>query len=269
MAASTEGLSPDRGGFQRAAILAFAVLQILVTLLPSVGIGTPIGERSDSVRTIITPAGWAFAIWGPLFAGSVAYGLYQAAPGQRRNGLLDSVGWASAGAFLGNAVWALYTQFLDLNAGSAVIIVCTLLCLLTCYVRISKSGRGLSRGEQFLVALPLSALAAWLTAATIVNVAASLKFHGLRLDDFAPFAGAAIVFVGGIIAAAAIWRGRGNPWYALAFLWALAGIYGASRADVTMVAMAAVAAAILVLGAAALGLRRNSDWRRWVGAGAG
>ncbi|RYE45107.1 MAG: hypothetical protein EOP21_06875, partial [Hyphomicrobiales bacterium] len=44
-----------------------ALLQIATPMLPSLGVGDPIGSQSDSVRTLITPAGWAFSIWGALY----------------------------------------------------------------------------------------------------------------------------------------------------------------------------------------------------------
>lgn len=254
-----------RSRLQRIAILAFAIIQILATLLPSMGIGEPIGDRSDSVQTVITPAGWAFSIWGLLFAGSLVFAIYQLLPAQRASPLLAKIGWPSAGAFLGNAVWAIYVQFANLSFISVLIISFTLLCLLACYRSFASSAHPLSRGEQFFVALPLSALTAWLTAATIVNIAAALTFHGIGVGNAAPVVGAAVVTVGGLIASAAIWNSRGNPWYALVFLWALGGIYSGNSDIATLVAVAAASAALLVVAVATVRLTepRNRSW--WFG----
>ena len=143
-----------------AAVVLFAVLQILTPVLPSLGIGTPIGEQSDSVRTLITPAGWAFSIWGALYSGSVLFAIYQALPAQRDNTLLARVRWPAAGAFLGNAVWAAYTQVFGLSMISAAIIVFTLVCLLAAYRHFSAWGPRFTRSERWLAVLPLCALAA-------------------------------------------------------------------------------------------------------------
>lgn len=257
--------SANRSNAQRICILIFALLQVVATILPSLGLGQSIGDRSDAAQTLITPAGWAFSIWGPLFAGCLAYGVYQSLPAQKSNPLLGAIGWASAGAFLGNALWALYTQFFGLNFFSAFIIAFTLLCLLSIYRNFAPAP-AFSRGEQVFVVLPLSALAAWLTAATIVNIAAVLEYHGLDLGDAAPVVSAGIVVLGGIIAGAAVWKGRGNPWYALVFLWALAGIFASSQRDGSAVAVAAILAALLVLGSATIRLLRAEDRRRWFSA---
>jgi len=66
-----------RPPLQRAAIVLAVFIQIGATFLPALGMGDPIGERSDSVRTLITPSGWAFAIWGPLFLGSASFPISQ------------------------------------------------------------------------------------------------------------------------------------------------------------------------------------------------
>ena len=255
----------ERSGLQRAAILLCAILQVALPSLPALGIGEPIGDRSDSVRTIITPAGWAFSIWGPLFAGSLAYAVYQLLPAQKQNGLLARIGWASAGAFLGNAMWAVYTQSFGLRLISSLIIIFTLGCLLFVYRSFVDQGRPLTKSEQFLVVLPLSALASWLTAATIVNIAASLKYHGAEFAALAPTIATGVVFLGGLIASATIWFGRGNPWYAIVFVWALAGIYSAASEEYVGVGSIALLAAALVIASTLMRLSRTSDRRHWIG----
>ena len=256
-------LPHDRSAAQRIVILLLAILQILVTLLPAAGAGEAIGERSDAARTLITPAGWTFSIWGPLYAGSLAYAVYQLLPAQKRSALVGQVGWASAGAFLGNALWALYTQFASLNFVSALIIIFTLYCLMVTYRRFATWSEPLSRGERFLVILPLSALASWLTAATIVNIAAVLDYHGLDVGSTAPLVATAIVIIGAIIASLAISRGRGNPWYALVFLWALAGIYGANQSSNDEILIAVVLAALMAPATTLLTLRHPANRDRW------
>ena len=246
------------------AVIAASLLQIAIPSLPALGFGEPIGAQSDEVRTLITPAGWAFSIWGPLFAGAIAFAIYQALPAQRDSALLAHLRWPAAGAFLGNAVWALYTQSFGLSAISALIIIFTLACLVAAYRAIANWQPMFTRAQRWLAVLPLSALAAWLTAATIVNISASLRYHGVDAGEAAPLVTAIVILVGGIIAAAALDRGRGNPPYALVFLWALAAIYasGGQRAD--LVAGAAGVAAILVVIGTMTGLR-SAGPGRWFG----
>lgn len=243
-------------------VILGAILQVAIPALPGLGIGERIGSQSDEVRTLITPAGWAFSIWGPLFTGSAAFAIYQLLPGKADDPLLARLRWPAAGAFLGNAVWALYTQSFGLSAISAAIITFTLLCLLTVYRVFAGWEPGFTRTQRWLVVLPLSALAAWLTAATIVNIAASLRFHGIDAGETAPLVSAAVVIIGGIIAALAVARGRGNPPYALVFLWALSAIYAAGGQAENAVAVAALVSALLVVVGVVVGLRsaRPGTW---------
>lgn len=252
------------GDSPRIAVVLMALLQILTPMLPALGVGESIGSQSDAVRTLITPAGWAFAIWGPLYTGSIAFAIYQALPAQRDSALLAHVRWPAAGAFLGNAVWAAYTQVFGLSIISAAIIVFTLVCLLVIYRRISDWRPGFTRTQRWLVVLPLCALASWLTVATIVNITAALRFHGVDAGDAGPLITAALVIVGGLIAAAALVSGQGNPPYALVFLWALAAIYAAGGQQATAVALGAAVAAILVIIGTVVGLRQGSVGR-WFG----
>jgi hypothetical protein len=241
----------------RLAPILFAVLQVLTPLLPQAGIGVPIGERSDGVRTLVTPAAWAFSIWGALYTSAFVFAVYQALPAQRDNALVARLRWPAAGAFLGNATWALYAQSLGLGAPSSLIILFTLACLLTCYARLARWPRALTRGESWCAYLPLSALASWLTAASIVNIAASLRFHGVEGGDTSAPIAAAVIAVGGVTAAIALLKGRGNLPYALVFLWALAAIYAAGGQQAAPVAIAVVAAAALVVTAVLIGRRRS------------
>lgn len=259
---------PIRSGahspISRAAPLIFAVLQILTPILPALGIGEPIGDQSASARTLITPAGWAFSIWGALYTGSLLYALFQALPAQRDRPLHGDLRWPAAGAFFGNALWALYTQSYGLSLISVAIILFTLACLLKIFRILATWPAPFSTGERWCAVLPLSALASWLTAASIVNVAAALRFHGVEGGGAAPMIGAAVLSVGGIIAAAALVSGRGNPPYALVFLWALAAIYAAGGQRESAIAIGVGIAAILVVGATLLGLMQGGT-AHWFG----
>ena len=140
----------------------------------------------------------------------------------------------------------------------------TLACLLAIYRRFFAWPRRFSTVERWLAMLPLSALAAWLTAATIVNIASALRFHGVEAGDAVPTVAAAIIVFGGVIAAAALVAGEGNPPYVLVFLWALAAIYAAGGQEASIVAAAVAIAALLVIGATIMGLRRGGT-ERWFG----
>jgi len=253
-----------RSSLQRLAVVLAVAIQIGATFLPQLGFGDPIGDRSDSVRTLITPSGWAFAIWGPLFLGSAVFALWQALPKQDRNPLLDRIAWPAAIALAAQGVWATYTQFANLTVISAIIILTSLIGLLICLRALSQE-HALSSGERWFAALVLSALAAWLTAASIVNISATLVYHGIGGGFDYPLVAAAIVAIGGTIAALAVVRSRGNPWYALVFCWAVLAIYFRGGQEAQSIAIACIFAGILVLLGMGVGLSKPANRKHWLG----
>ena len=257
-------LTEPRSTIQRIAVLVAVVIQIGATFLPQLGFGESIRSRSDSIRTLITPSGWAFAIWGPLFLGSAMFAIWQALPAQRENALLNWIAWPAAIALAAQGVWATYTQFANLTAISAVIILVSLGGLLMC-LRTFVQHDALSTGERWFAALVLSALAAWLTAASIVNVSATLAYYGVGGDFVYPLVAAIMIGIGGAITAVATLRSRGNPWYALVFCWALLAIYFRGGQQAQSIAYSCIFAAVAVLLAMIAGLSKPRNRRHWIG----
>jgi hypothetical protein len=261
---STALRTGDASPLARALPILCAIVQVLTPLLPGIGIGRPIGDQSDIARTLVTPAGWAFAIWGALYTGTIVFAVYQALPRQRSNPLLARLRWPAAGAFLGNALWAAYTQVFGLGVPSVVVILFTLACLIATLRTLAAWPHGFSGGERWCAALPLTALASWLMVASIVNIAATLRFIGVDGGDATPLIAAALLLVAGFIAAWALVATRGCPPYALVFLWALAAIWAAGGQAATLVALAVLGAALLVVVGTLTGLSRGGV-RHWLG----
>lgn len=256
--------SVNRPIAQRWAVILAVVVQIGAGFLPRFGIGEFIGTRSDAVRTLITPAGWAFAIWGPLFLLSIIYAVWQALPAQRSNALLARIAWPAAVALAAQGLWSTYTQLANLTFVSVLIILLSLAALLV-VMRALVEETSLSRAERLLVAPAFSALTAWLTAASIVNVAASLKYHGIGGSEPTPFLAAAMVVIGALIAALAAIRLRGAPLYGLVFAYALVAINAAGGQRFAAVGWAALGGAVLVLAATVWRLSQGDHRRLWFG----
>ena len=257
--------STHRSLAQRLAIVLAVVIQIGSTFLPQLGLGEPIGSRSDSVRTLITPSGWAFSIWGLLFLGSAIYAVWQALPAQKNNTLLDRIGWASAIALAAQGAWATYTQWANLTALSVVIILTSLAALLMILRELVAVQRAFTTGERWIVGLTFSALAAWLTVASIVNISATLTYYGLGGGFAHPFVAAFIILIGGVIATLTVWRSRGNPWYALVFCWALLAIYFRGGQESWAIAAATAVSALAVIYAVLAKLSDRADRQHWLG----
>ena len=68
-----------------AAILGAIVVNALSNFFPLNGLS--IGAISNTLfgEVLVTPANYAFAIWGVIYLGLIAFGIYQAAPARRDN----------------------------------------------------------------------------------------------------------------------------------------------------------------------------------------
>ena len=143
--------------------------------------GATIGEISNSLfgNILITPANYAFAVWGLIYLGLISFAFYQAIPAQRPNELLNKIRHLIALASWAQIVWVflfLYRQF----TLSFVAMVAILLPLIVAYLHLSWGDR-ISHQQQWLVRNPISIYLAWISVATIVNgaiVLASWNWNG-------------------------------------------------------------------------------------------
>ena len=66
------------------ALLAAYVFNTAVTYASNLGVfGATNKEQSDKYQSLVTPAGWAFSIWGLIFASQAAFAVAQALPTMR------------------------------------------------------------------------------------------------------------------------------------------------------------------------------------------
>jgi len=215
-------------------VLALALAMPLVGWLSNTGLlGPTNGEISNRYPTLIVAAGYAFAIWGPIFLLDVVFGIAQAHVQQAgtrllRIRVLTAVGFALTSAWM--LVFTLQWFWLAL-----AIIWGSLWCLLGAAWLASQT-RGHRRGPWWQW-LPLSLHAGWV----------SLVLFALA----------------GLLLLAMVVKLRGNPWYTLAAVWGLLGVHAKQQASALSgadtaanVAMAmAVLVALTALIAALLGQR--------------
>jgi|GEM_PF-230642 len=230
-------LTQDR--WRQALTLILAVTQVVAPGLAIVAkLGTPVGEVSNKFFSAVTPADYAFAIWGLIYPTCLAYGVFQALPAQRSNPLLRRIGWWAAAAFLANTVWIPAFQ-LEQFWLSVLIIGVTMTSLMGVLRGFIETRRKLSRAETGLALLPLSVFAGWITAATILNVTVALKATGWGADLLSPSSwGVLVALVVGALGSVVSLKSRGNWGYGLTLVWALLGIIVAQASSSVGVAAA-------------------------------
>jgi hypothetical protein len=199
---------------------------------------------SDKYPTLITPAGYAFSIWGLIYAGLAAFSIYQVLPST-----LTRFRSARSPYILScvlNCVW-IYFWHHDLVAICLIVIVLLWLSLLWTYKAADPQA---TTSDTWLVKAPFGIYSGWVTAATLVNLAVALKSMNVEMS------GSALVIFGvlliliaaavGVVARIAV----RNFFFPLAVAWALAAI-GVKQSGQTAVVIAATIGLIACLIASA------------------
>ena len=225
--------------------------------------GLTIGDISQQFfsEVLITPANYAFAIWGVIYLGLIAFGIYQLLPSQRAHPRLRRIDYWLILACVVQAIWV----FLFLSRwflGSLIAMLGILISLILIYRQLNISGP-VPRRERWFVNIPFSIYLGWISVATVVNVALVLYDAGWTGGGIAPEAWTVIMAVvaAGLGAWLAIER-RDRP-YPLVIAWAL-GAIAVRQSDMPLIAVStaglAIALVILVVVLAfALPNRRRTE----------
>lgn len=237
--------------------------------------GVSIGQVSHLFPTYLTPAGFAFAIWGVIYtimALLVVFGLTD--QGQRSARLFrqehsasGGLGWTFAGSNLANSIWImLFTQNSTAAVwGSSVFIFGLLALLLLAYTRARCWKTRWSRGaawpawaERLTLDVGLSLYAGWLTVASIVNVACAAGPGGNNLAGDEPSTNATwavVMLLAALLINAAVALRKGDPIFPLVLAWAANAIRANHHHDRVDAAATAVALCGLLLALSACFVR--------------
>jgi disulfide bond formation protein DsbB len=238
-------------------VVATLVVNALANIIPFNGKNT--GAISDQFHVYFVPAGYVFAIWGLIYVGLIAFGVYQALPSQRDNPRLRSVDGFFALASLANMVWLFLWHYEQFVATLAVMLV-LLGSLIGIYLRLGTGRTQVSTAETWLVGLPFSIYLGWITVATIANVTEVLDYQKWKGFGLAPETWMLIVLGAVFVIATLMNLTRRDVAYTLVILWALIGIV-VKQADVALVANATrwTAAAVAVTLAVSLFLPKQAE----------
>lgn len=138
--------------------------------------GATIGAISQNTfkDVLITPASYAFAIWGLIYLGLISFAIYQILPAQKGDTLLRKIGYKIAIASGAQIIWVVC--FLNRQFGASMMaMICILLPLIGAYACLPFKTR-IARWQRWLIRTPISIYLAWISVATILNGALVLEF---------------------------------------------------------------------------------------------
>lgn len=245
------------------ATLSAVILALLVNTLSNffpLG-GQNVGEISNTVLAgvLITPANYAFAIWGLIYIGLIAYGVYQLRPTQRKNPNLRRVSGLLIVASVAQIVW-IFCFTLKLFALSIAPMVVILLSLVGAYLNLGTGEARTTRRRRWLAQVPFSIYLAWIAVATIVNVAAALYVGGWEWGLSAVGWTAVMVGVAAALGSIVAWRARDIA-FVLVFVWAF-GAIAVRHSDTPLIWIVAVLAILIDLAVLAISRWRFSQAKR-------
>lgn len=225
------------------AAIGTIIFNILANALPLNGLNT--GEISDRFQIFFVPAGYVFSIWGLIYLGLIAYGIYQALPAQRENPRLRNIGYLFILSCLANVAW-LFLWHYEVFEFTLIAMLVLLVSLIAIYLRLDIGRAEVSTGERWTVHVPFSIYLGWITVATIANTTQLLYYLDWSGWGIAPEIWAVIILAAGVIISAIMSLTRTDIAYSLVLVWAYIGI-AQKQSDTSLVATSALIATGLIL----------------------
>jgi len=203
--------------------------------------GVPTNVVSDKYPTPLTPAGYAFAIWSLIYAGCLAFSIYQALPSQRAK--FRRLRRIYIFSCVANCAWLYFW-----SREQVVVCLGVILILLAALAFINlKLKTTETTGEYWFAKFPFGIYFGWVTAAALVNAMIALVYLGMPLG-FSIYLGA--FFILGAAFFGVLGRIKlTNYFYPLAIAWALTAIAVKQSGKTLIVAAAAVGVIVCLIAA--------------------
>lgn len=172
-------------------------------------------------RSPVIPAGYAFSIWSLIFAGSLVYSIYLAAPAHRNFYYLRKIAPFTAVAFFLSCLWMVVAKTAsDANLWLTIPVIIGLFTVLAlAFFSLHEKGVVLNRTEKWCILYPVSLYFGWVSVALFANIASIAADQGFMPLWFSIL----LVALAGSLTAWITFLAR-NTTYGLAALWGLIGI---------------------------------------------
>jgi hypothetical protein len=195
---------------------------------------------SDKYPTLITPSGYAFAIWSLIYFGLIVFSIYQAFPkNTARFAKIRTVYILNCAA---NCAWIYLWHYEQILASLFMMFV-----LLGTLVFINvKSLKTESAPEYWLARVPFNIYFGWITVATILNFTVALVYLNVQTSDFTASVLASILIVAATLLGIIIRFKLVNVAYPLTIAWALTAI-AVKQSGQTMIVVCAAFGVIALL----------------------
>jgi hypothetical protein len=210
--------------FDRALVLLATAVTLAVNGLANTGAlgGVTTGEVATRFAVPFTPAGYVFAIWGLIYLGLVAFSLFQSAGLGARLERVASLRPLYVFTAAANIVWLWFWHHGATVASLVVMLL--LLAALGVARRTLATIPASSPAEFWCVDAPFRLYLAWISIATLANLAVVVAYLGGRTEPAGATAVSLLMLAIALAIAAYAWRRLRDPIFLVVVAWAALGI---------------------------------------------
>lgn len=239
---TTARSTPSRRQTLGWAVLGASVLQVVAPVVTLIGPGTSPGGGSGP-DLLITPVGWAFAIWGVIYALAIAQAVCALRP--TASALSVRLQVDQLVLYLGGALWIVVA---GLDNSTATFLALALMLAAAVDGVFSLTRTEISpRWFRLLTRVAFGLYAGWVSAAFFINLSTAMVDWGWFRSDAVGWQ-LAVVVVATLVLVVLLLVGRLAA-YAVAGVWALIGIavtgVDDGRTEVVGVALGAAACVVV------------------------
>lgn len=210
---------------------------------------TTIGELSQRYTNLFTPASYAFAIWGLIFLGLLAYSLYQIKVvvfDKKDLAYIEQTGYWFALANVLNGLWVI--TFAYEYMGLTVIIMAGILFSMIKIIINTNMERWDAPKEIIAFSWwPICLYSGWITVATIANIALYLTKIGWNGEFLTEVQWTIVLMVVATLINLVIIYKRSMREFAAVGVWALFAIYIRHQGSMEILAYTALACSAILL----------------------
>ncbi|MCW4023027.1 MAG: tryptophan-rich sensory protein [Candidatus Bathyarchaeota archaeon] len=234
--------------FQAVNIVAYVVTLIVNGLAGSTTVlgGVTSADVSDMYPTLVTPAGFTFAIWGIIYTLLALFVIYQALPKNKDKPFLSQVSWFFGLSSLFNVVWLVLWHY-DFVTYSVILMLGLLTSLILVYRRLDIGRTTADIKERLMVHLPFSVYLGWISIATIANVSVALTAIGWDGFGIEASTWAVLIIVVALLLSIAMIALRKDIAFCCVVIWALFGILSKQSDYENIVLISEIAIGILAV----------------------
>jgi benzodiazapine receptor len=234
-------------------IIAFAFTVIVNSLAGSTTFigGVNTAQISDSNPTLITPAGYVFAIWGIIYVLLGVFVVFQALPSQKEKEYTKKIGWLFVLSSIINIAWLFLWQYEFLSL-SVILMFLLLASLILIYLRLGIGKSPVTMREKLAAHVPFSVYLGWITIASIANVSVTLVSVNWNGFGISPEIWATLIIIVALLITLLVLATRRDIAYGLVIVWALIGIAVKQSGNQNIVLLTEASAIIVLLALAAI-----------------